>query len=179
MVPHSWIMESVTLVEIADNTKKLLKNSMCNWKTEINANGTTLGGVNIWQGILQGDSFSLLLLVIVVIPLMRMQKQCDTGYTRWEMVTVQPIICCSWMTSNCLEGKTTKWNQWKRLCKNREETITHIINECSKKSLVLSIGDISHEVFWTVDPHMAEPVIDTECEDCLGHEYHMLLPSNL
>ena len=30
MVPHSWILESVTLVAIADNIKRLLKNSMGN-----------------------------------------------------------------------------------------------------------------------------------------------------
>ena len=33
MVPHSWILQSVTLVGIADNIKRLLKNSMGNWKT--------------------------------------------------------------------------------------------------------------------------------------------------
>jgi len=41
MVPHSWILESVTLVGIADNFKRLLKNSiMGNWKTQLNAYGT-------------------------------------------------------------------------------------------------------------------------------------------
>jgi len=49
MVPHSWILESVMLVGIADNIKRLLKNSIGNWKTELNAYGTTLGEVNIWQ----------------------------------------------------------------------------------------------------------------------------------
>jgi len=41
MVPHSWILESVTLVGIAENIKRLLQNSMGNWKTQLNAYGTT------------------------------------------------------------------------------------------------------------------------------------------
>jgi len=32
-VPHSWILESVTLVGIADNINRLLKNYMGNRKT--------------------------------------------------------------------------------------------------------------------------------------------------
>jgi len=32
MVPrHSWILESVTLIGVADNVKRLLKNSVENW----------------------------------------------------------------------------------------------------------------------------------------------------
>jgi len=42
MVPHSWILESVTLVGIADNIKRLLKNSRGNWITELNAYRTSL-----------------------------------------------------------------------------------------------------------------------------------------
>jgi len=47
MVPHSWILERVTLVGIADKIKRLLKNTMGNWKTELIAYGTMLGEVNI------------------------------------------------------------------------------------------------------------------------------------
>jgi len=78
-VPHSWILESVTLVGIADNIKRLLKNSICNWKTELNAYGTTLGEVNIRRGIFKGDSLLPLLFVIAIIQLTRMLRQCDTG----------------------------------------------------------------------------------------------------
>jgi len=46
-VTHSWILESVTLVGIAENINRLLKNSMGNWKTELNTYRTTLGEVNI------------------------------------------------------------------------------------------------------------------------------------
>ena len=79
MVSHSWILESVTSVGIAENIKGLLKNSMGNRKT-LNAYGTTLGEVNIWRRIFQGDSLSPLLFVIAIIPLTRMLRQCDIGY---------------------------------------------------------------------------------------------------
>jgi len=72
MVPYSWILESVTLMGIADNIKRLLKNSTSNWKT--NAYGTTLGEVNIRRGIFQGDSLSPLLFVIAIISLRRMLR---------------------------------------------------------------------------------------------------------
>jgi len=80
MVPHSWILESVTLVGIAENIKRLLQNSMGNWKTQLNAYGTMLGEVNVRRGIFQGDSLPPLLFVIAIIPLTRMLRQCDTGY---------------------------------------------------------------------------------------------------
>jgi len=80
MVSHSWILESVTLAGIAENIKRLLKNCMDNWKTELNAYETMLGEVNIRQGIFQGDSLSPLLFVIAIIPLTRTLRQCDVGY---------------------------------------------------------------------------------------------------
>ena len=80
MVSHSWILESVTLAGIAENIKRLLKNCMGNWKTELNAYETMLGEVNIRRGIFLGDSLSPLLFVIAIIPLTRMLRQCDTGY---------------------------------------------------------------------------------------------------
>ena len=80
MVPHSWNLESVTLVGIANNIKRLLKNIVGNWKTELNAYGTMVGEVNIWRGIFQGDSLSPLLFIIAIIPLTHMLRQCDTCY---------------------------------------------------------------------------------------------------
>jgi len=74
MVPHSWILESVTLVGIADNIKRLLKNSMGSWKTELNAYGTMLDEVNICRGIFQGDSLSPLLFIIEIIQLTHMLR---------------------------------------------------------------------------------------------------------
>ena len=47
MVSHTWILGSVTLVGVADNIRRLLRYSTDNWRTEMTADGTTLGKVNV------------------------------------------------------------------------------------------------------------------------------------
>ena len=47
MIPHSWILEMLGLVKVADNVKGLLSNSMGDWKTVLTASGDELGEVDI------------------------------------------------------------------------------------------------------------------------------------
>ena len=35
MVPHSWILESLELVQVSDNILELVERSMANWQTEL------------------------------------------------------------------------------------------------------------------------------------------------
>ena len=42
MVPHSWIIEMLSLVKVAGNVKDLLCGSMVNWKTQLTSNGEVL-----------------------------------------------------------------------------------------------------------------------------------------
>ena len=51
MVPHSWILECMSMFGIAKNMEELLKSSMANWKTEHFVYGQSLGQVNIKRGI--------------------------------------------------------------------------------------------------------------------------------
>ena len=37
MVPHSWILESLELVQMSDKILKFVKRSMANWQTELNS----------------------------------------------------------------------------------------------------------------------------------------------
>ena len=80
MVPHSWLLETVRMVGIADNIVELIEESMKHWKTELTANGTPLGTVDIKRGIFQGDALSPLLFVIVLIPLSIVIRQTGIGY---------------------------------------------------------------------------------------------------
>ena len=71
MVPHSWLLEVVELLGVAENIGTLLRNSMVNWKTQLMGGGDVLGTVDIKRGIFHGDSLSPLLFVMVMIPLSR------------------------------------------------------------------------------------------------------------
>ena len=87
MIPHSWIMESLELVGVADNVKKLMMNTMGHWTTELTAGGTPLGKVNIRRGIFQGDTLSPLLFVIAMIPLTKMLRKCQQAYHLGDKAT--------------------------------------------------------------------------------------------
>ena len=69
LVPHSWIIESLKMVGVAENIIDMLGRSMQNWKTHLQVNNSALGVVDINRGIFQGDSFSPLIFVIILIPL--------------------------------------------------------------------------------------------------------------
>ena len=80
MVPHSWIIKTLSTFGIADNVIRLLRHSMSHWKTKLFANGNFLGTVKIKRGIFQGDSFSPLLFVIALIPLTYILRGTKMGY---------------------------------------------------------------------------------------------------
>ena len=81
MVPHSWILEGLELVQVSDNILQFVKRSMANWQTELNSCGESLAKVNIRRGTFQGDSLSPLLFVICMIPLTHVLHKAKAGYT--------------------------------------------------------------------------------------------------
>ena len=68
MVPHSWIMECLTMFKIANNVPNLLQYFMFLWKVELTSNNQNFGNVEIKRGIFQGDSLSPLLFITGLIP---------------------------------------------------------------------------------------------------------------
>ena len=86
MIPHSWILESLKMVNVADNVIEMLKRSMNNWNVNLTSSGDFLGNVNIKRGIFQGESLSPLLFVICMIPLSRILRKVKVCYTlkNWE-----------------------------------------------------------------------------------------------
>ncbi|XP_063592543.1 uncharacterized protein LOC134769733 [Penaeus indicus] len=81
MVPHSWILESLELANVADNVISFIMRSMRNWNVDLTSCGEFLGKVNIRRGIFQGDSLSPLLFVICMILLTDILRKVPTGYT--------------------------------------------------------------------------------------------------
>ena len=69
MVPHSWIIESLRLAHVAQNIIDFIERSMNNWKTDLTACGQILGTVSIKRGIFQGDSLSLLIFILCIVPM--------------------------------------------------------------------------------------------------------------
>ncbi len=81
MVPHSWILESLKLVGIATNIRRLIEASMTHWNTSLVAGDSMLGTVKIKRGIFQGDSLSPLLFIIAMRPLTSILRRHTAGYT--------------------------------------------------------------------------------------------------
>ena len=65
MVRQSLIKECLNIFGIAGNIKRLLVNSMTDWRTELVPENTSIREVKINRGIFQGDSLSPLLLLFL------------------------------------------------------------------------------------------------------------------
>ena len=80
MVPHSWIIECLDLLAVAENTNRLLVNSMEKWKVMLCSGNSELGRVEIKRGIFQGDFLSPLVFVLVLIPLSLILRKAKAAY---------------------------------------------------------------------------------------------------
>ena len=65
-VPHEWILTSLELFKLSPRVKGFLKHNMKKWKTQLTLHREW--HINIKSGILQGDSLSLLLFCISLVP---------------------------------------------------------------------------------------------------------------
>ena len=80
MAPHLWIIECLDLFRVAENIKHLLVNSMKKWKVKLCSGNSELGEVQIKQGIFQGDSLSMLVFVLALIPLSLILRKAKVAY---------------------------------------------------------------------------------------------------
>ena len=79
-VPHSWIIECLDMLGIAENVRNVLENSMKNWKLRLASNGLDLCDIDVNRGIFQGDSLSPLIFVICMIPLSFLLRKVKASY---------------------------------------------------------------------------------------------------
>ena len=69
-MPHTWIIESLKLAKVPPTTIEAINPPIRKWKTQAHLRGTTTSikteFINYLRGILQGDTFSLILFVLSV-----------------------------------------------------------------------------------------------------------------
>ena len=81
MIPHSWVLECMRLTGVSENIMQMVENSIQNWKTMFTSAGKGLAEIHIRRGIFQGDSLSLLLFVICLIPMSLVLRKVKAGYS--------------------------------------------------------------------------------------------------
>ena len=106
MVPYSWLKETLKMVGVANNTRRLLGRSMCNWKTVLTSNRDTLGEVSIQREIFQGDSLSPLLFIIILIRLSMTLNSTNYGYLLSKGAPINHLL---FMDDLKLYGKTERY----------------------------------------------------------------------
>ena len=86
--PHTWILKVLQMYKISPTIINFLTVSMKEWKTNLYLNhaqsSTVCENINIKCGIFQGDSFSLLLFCLALVPLSYELNNTDYGYNIYE-----------------------------------------------------------------------------------------------
>ena len=72
---------ALKLISAEPNVIALFKSTVIDWKTELISGDIDLGEVSINRGIFQGDSLSLLLFIISLIPLTLVLRRMNQGYS--------------------------------------------------------------------------------------------------
>ena len=81
MIPHSWILKTLELVETARNIIELLERGMQSWRMVLFSGENKLGKVNIKRDVFQEDSLSPLLLVVALISVTVILRTTKQGYS--------------------------------------------------------------------------------------------------
>ena len=79
-IPHSWILESMTMCGVAPEIVALFKTSLAQSVVQLRLGTETLGTIHNKRGIFQGDSVSPLQFVIGLIPLSLLLRKSTAGY---------------------------------------------------------------------------------------------------
>ena len=86
MVPQSWIIDCLKTYKIYNKVIKFIEETMKKWRVELTAGGKNLAEVKIQRGIFQGDEWSRLLFVIVMILLNYILRKCTGGYKLYKLL---------------------------------------------------------------------------------------------
>lgn len=83
-VPHSWINKNIVMLRLAEDMEKRFNESIKHWNTELNGckqrfwKGNT--ECRMFQGDIQGDTFSLLLFALTVTQFSLILRKAKISY---------------------------------------------------------------------------------------------------
>ena len=80
MVPQSWIINCLKMYKISDEVINFTEKTMKTWRVELTAGGRSLAEAKIQRDIFQGDTLSLLLFIIAMMPPNHILRKCTAGY---------------------------------------------------------------------------------------------------
>ena len=89
---HSWILESLELVQVSENIVQFIRESMKNWNIVLTSFAENLTKVDIRRGIIHGDSLAPLLFVISMVPLIQILKKVESGHTLKKGEKLNPLF---------------------------------------------------------------------------------------
>ena len=68
MVSQSWIIDCLKMYKISHEVINFIEKTMKTWRVQLTAGGRSLAEIKFQRGIFQGDSLSLLLFIIAMLP---------------------------------------------------------------------------------------------------------------
>ena len=80
MILKSWIINCLKMYKISLEVINFIVKTMKTWAVGWTAGGRSLAKTKIQRGIFQGDTLSLLLFLIVMMPLNYILRKCTAGY---------------------------------------------------------------------------------------------------
>ena len=141
-VPHSWILEVLSLYKVNSSLVNFISASMNLWNTMLTVNELFVGNVSINCGIFQGDSLSPLLFCLALNPLSEIIQSTPYGYKFRSGILVQHLL---YMDDLKLYGRNE--NDLNLLLQTVSiycEDINMTINLKKSAVLVVSRGKMSH-----------------------------------
>ena len=80
-IPHSWILETMSMYKINNQLQELIRQSMKYWKTMLIHEKKPIGEIPIQSGIFQGDALSPIIFCVALNPLSQILHKSNMGYT--------------------------------------------------------------------------------------------------